>query len=124
MSLIAWLIVLQFLVVAGFIVSVAVLVVGIIVGLGRPELIAIERTDESPATASSVHKHTGGWRIADTLPETIRTTTQSERNYRAPARRVETPSQIAATSAASCGETSKGARPRRTAVRMSSEYDT
>jgi len=70
-SLIAWLIVLQFLVVAGFIVSVAMLFVGIIVGLRPPGLIAIDRAHESLATASSVNEHTSDWRIADTLPETI-----------------------------------------------------
>lgn len=71
MSFVAWLIVLQFLLVAGFIVSMALLFFGIVAGLWPTRVIAIDNADESPAAVRTADEPVVGWRIADTIPETI-----------------------------------------------------
>ena len=70
-SLIAWLIVLQFLLVAGFFVSLVWLLVGIIVGF-KPDRFAANSGAVRPLTAvNSAAEPTNSWRIADSTPETL-----------------------------------------------------
>lgn len=71
MSIIAWLIVVQFLAVAGFIASLVWLVVGIVVGL-RPRGLDADRGADQPEIATNpAAEPTRGWRIAEQTPETV-----------------------------------------------------
>ena len=67
MSLIVLLIVVQFIFVAGFIASAALLFVGIIAGLKPPKR---DSTDLVAATVDGTAALTSGWRIVESFPET------------------------------------------------------
>jgi hypothetical protein len=71
MSIIAWLIVVQFLAVAGFIVSLVWLAVGILVGL-KPRRVTANVTADQPQTAvTPAAEPASAWRIAEQTPETV-----------------------------------------------------
>ena len=71
MSWVAWLIVVQVLLVAGFIASTGVFLVGILQRVRPPEPSVIPTPDEPARRPMPLPESAQRWRIADPLAETI-----------------------------------------------------